>query len=73
MIEVNESYFVPRRVRGKRRRGVVNKIPVFGILKIEGRDLIRVITKASRVGLIPIHQRNTANSDTWKSYDGHLS
>jgi hypothetical protein len=32
-IEVDESYFGARRVRGKRGRGACNKTPVFGLLQ----------------------------------------
>ena len=32
-LELNESYFGPRRVRGKRGRGVGSKIVVFGLFK----------------------------------------
>ena len=38
-IEVDESYFGPRRQRGVRGRGASKKIPVFGILKRNGRSL----------------------------------
>ena len=32
-IELNESYFGAKRIRGKRGRGAVGKTPVFGVLK----------------------------------------
>ena len=35
-IEVDESYFEARRVRGKRGRGAGKKTPVFGMLKRNG-------------------------------------
>jgi hypothetical protein len=35
-IEVDESYFGPRRVRGKRERGASGKIPVLGLHKRQG-------------------------------------
>ena len=31
VVEVDESYFGSRRVKGKRGRGAANKVPVFGI------------------------------------------
>lgn len=34
--ECDESYFGPRRIRGKRGRGALGKIPVLGILKRGG-------------------------------------
>ena len=36
-IEIDESYFGPRRVRGKRGRGAARKSPVIGLLKREGK------------------------------------
>ena len=35
-VEVDESYFGPKRARGKRGRGVGGKTIVFGLLKREG-------------------------------------
>lgn len=75
VVEVDESYFGPRRVRGKRGRGASNKIPVFGILKREGKVFTQIITKASKAELMPIIkgkvlEGSTVNSDGWKSYDG---
>src|SRR3989344_6246478 len=35
-VEVDESYFGARRVRGKRGRGALGKIPVVGLLKRHG-------------------------------------
>ncbi|HIP50099.1 MAG TPA: IS1595 family transposase, partial [Candidatus Pacebacteria bacterium] len=32
-IELDESYFGPKRIRGKRGRGASHKIPVLGLLK----------------------------------------
>ena len=36
-IEIDESYFGAKRVRGKRGRGASNKIPVFGMLKRDSK------------------------------------
>jgi transposase len=36
-VEVDESYFGARRVRGKRSRGAYGKTIVFGLLKRDGR------------------------------------
>ena len=35
-IELDESYFGAKRVRGKRGRGAAGKTPVFGLLKRDG-------------------------------------
>lgn len=39
-IEIDESYFGPRRIRGKRGRGAKGKIPVIGLLKRNGKVYI---------------------------------
>lgn len=36
-VEVDESYFEARRVRGKRSRGAKGKVPVVGLLKRHGK------------------------------------
>lgn len=38
-VEIDESYFGARRVRGKRGRGAKGKTPVVGLLKRKGRVL----------------------------------
>jgi transposase len=40
-VEIDESYFGAKRVRGKRGRGAKGKIPVFGILKRNERGAYR--------------------------------
>ena len=37
-VEIDESYFGPRRVRGKRGRGAGGKMPVIGLLKRAARS-----------------------------------
>jgi transposase len=74
-IEVDESYFGARRVRGKRGRGAQGKIPVFGLLKRNGIVYVEVIEYASKAQLMPIIkgkvlEGSTIYSDGWKSYDG---
>lgn len=74
-IEVDESYFGARRVRGKRGRGAHGKIPVFGLLKRDAVVYVEVIQKVSKAQLIPIIkgkvlEGSTIYSDGWKSYDG---
>ena len=74
-IEVDESYFGARRVRGKRGRGAYGKIPVFGLLKRDGVVYVEVIEKVSKAQLMPIFkgkvlEGSTIYSDGWKSYDG---
>ena len=74
-IEVDESYFGARRVRGKRGRGAAGKTPVFGLLKRGGKVFVTVVASASRAALMPIIEGkvlegSTIYSDGWKAYDG---
>ena len=74
-IEVDESYFGARRVRGKRGRGAAGKTPVFGILKRGGKVFVTVVASVSRAALLPIIEGkvlegSTIYSDGWKAYDG---
>lgn len=74
-IEVDESYFGARRVRGKRGRGAAGKPPVFGLLKRGGKVFVTVVASCSRAALMPIIEGkvlegSTIYSDGWKAYDG---
>lgn len=73
-VEVDESYFGPRRVRGKRGRGAGQKVPVVGLLKRGGKVYTRVVENCSRKELLPVIQgkilsESTVYTDAWKSYD----
>ena len=52
-IEADESYFGGRR-KGKRGRGAAGKIPVFGLLKRQGKVYSEIIPNAKSETLIPI-------------------
>lgn len=52
-IEIDESYFGGVR-RGKRGRGAVGKVPVFGILKRGGRVYTKMVPDARKQSLLPI-------------------
>jgi transposase len=74
-IEIDESYFGAKRVRGKRGRGAKGKIPVVGLLKRNGKVYTEVIEHCSKKELMPIIQgkvlsNSTIYTDGWKSYDG---
>jgi transposase len=75
IVEVDESYFGAKRVRGKRGRGAGGKIPVFGILKRKGKVYTQIVKGCKKSDLMPIIkgkvlEGSTVNSDGWKSYDG---
>ena len=55
-VEVDESYFGPRRVRGKRGRGASGKTPVIGLLKRGGKVFTSVVQNCSKAELEPFHQ-----------------
>lgn len=80
-IELDESYFGgPRKKRHtedrrKRGRGAENKVPVFGVLKRDGKVYTQIIKNASKQELMPIarqlvRKQSTIYTDKWKSYDG---
>ncbi len=76
-IEVDESYFGGKRIKGKRGRGASGKIPVFGMLKRNGKLFTQIVKNCSAGELLPIidKQVDVRNdpiifSDAWKSYDG---
>jgi transposase len=76
-IEVDESYFGPKRIRGKRGRGAGHKIPVIGILKRNGKVHTQVVNNCKKQDLMPvirgkILEGSTVYTDGWKSYDGLL-
>ena len=52
-IEVDESYFGGHR-KGKRGRGAAGKMPVFGLLKRQGKVYVAIIANARSDTLIPI-------------------
>ena len=52
-VEVDESYFGGTR-KGKRGRGASGKVPVFGLLKRNGRVYTVVIPDAKSDTLLPI-------------------
>lgn len=74
-IELDESYFGARRVRGKRCRGAQGKIPVFGMLKRNGKVYTQVVKHCSMQELMPIIEQladkdSSIFTDGFKSCDG---
>lgn len=74
-IEVDESYFGARRVRGKRGRGAGGKTPVLGLHKRGDRVFVSVVKNCSKRELMPILKGNVLSqsdiyTDGWKAYDG---
>ncbi len=74
-VEVDESYFGARRVRGKRGRGAKGKTPVVGLLKRQGQVYTQVVKNCTKEQLMPVLRGKilgnaTVYTDGWKSYDG---
>ena len=76
-VEIDESYFGPRRVRGRRGRGAGAQTPVIGLLKRGGKVFTGVVKSCSRAELEPIIKgqvlsQATVYTDGWLGYDGLL-
>jgi len=74
-IEIDESYFGPKRVRGKRGRGATGKTIVFGMKKRGDNVYTQIVNNCSTKELVPIIKEHASdncviNSDEWKAYDG---
>ena len=74
-VELDESYFGARRVRGIRGRGARGKTPVFGMLKRGDKVYTQIVKNCSISELLPIMKGRTDTgaiiySDGFKSYDG---
>lgn len=72
-IEVDESYFGGHR-KGKRGRGAADKVPVFGLLKRQGKVHVAIIANAGADTLIPIIREkirpdSVVYTDAFRSYD----
>jgi transposase len=52
IVEVDESYFGPRRVCGKRGRGAGRKIPVIGLLKRADKGFVQIVPNCSKTELL---------------------
>ena len=74
-VELDESYFGPRRVRGKRGRGAGGKTIVFGLFKRGGQLDTEIVPDCSKKTLQAIIRGKTdaaamVNTDGWRGYDG---
>lgn len=72
-IEMDESYFGGKR-KGKRGRGAPGKVPVFGLLKRDGKVYAVVIPNAKAQTLLPIirgkvQPDSIVYTDTFRSYN----
>jgi transposase len=74
-VEVGESYFGARRVRGKRGRAASGKTIVFGIFKRNGQVYTEIVSDCRKCTLQKVIRGRVAletviHSDGWRGYDG---
>jgi len=74
-IEVDESYFGARRIKGKRGRGASGKTPVFGILQRGGKVYTEVVPDCAKATLQAVIRgrvspESVIHSDHWRGYNG---
>jgi len=74
-IEIDESYFGPKRVRGKRGRGAGHKTIVFGVLKRGEHVYTQIVPDARKHTLLKairgkVDIQSVIHSDGWLAYDG---
>ncbi len=74
-IEIDESYFGAKRIRGRRGRGSYGKTIVFGLKQREGKVYTQVIKNCSKKAIIPLINQRISRSvivytDGFKTYDG---
>ncbi|WP_243313634.1 IS1595 family transposase [Fundidesulfovibrio agrisoli] len=74
-VEVDESYFGPRRVKGQHGRGAGCKTIVFGIFKRQGKVYTEIVPDCSRKTLQAIIRGRVGldsviHSDGWRGYWG---
>lgn len=74
-VEVDESYFGARRVKGKRGRGAGGKTIVFGIYKRNGKVFTEIVPDVQRKTLQAIIRGRVSietviHSDHWRGYNG---
>lgn len=77
-VEVDESYFGPRRVRGKPGRGAGGKTIVFGIFKRDGCVYTQIVPDCRKKTLQKairgrVDRRGVVHSDGWRGYDPDAS
>jgi len=76
-VELDESYFGGKHHKGKRGRGSENKIPVFGILKRNGKVYTQIIPNATSKTLLEIvnskvEMDSVVYTDSFRAYN-HLT
>jgi len=74
-VEVDESFFGARRVKGKRGRGALGKTIVFGIFRRNGSVFTEIVPDCRRATLQGVIRgrvdlESVIHSDGWRGYNG---
>jgi len=74
-VEVDESFFGARRIKGKRGRGAYGKTIVFGVFKRNGKVYSEIVPDCSKATLQAIirgkvEPESIIYSDGWRGYNG---
>lgn len=74
-VEIDESHFGPKRVRGKRGRGAGGKTIVFGVFKRHGKVYTEIVPDVNKITLRKairgkVGLDTIVHSDGWRGYDG---
>ena len=74
-VELDESYFGPKRIRGKRGRGAGSKTIVFGVFKRNGHVYTEIVPDARKKTLLAVIRGrvdldSVIHTDGWRAYDG---
>ena len=75
VVEVDESFFGARRVKGRRGRGAYGKTVVLGIFERQGQVYTEIVPDCSKPtlqGIIRgrVDPHTVINSDGWRGYNG---
>ena len=74
-VEVDESFFGARRIKGKRGRGAYGKTIVFGIFQRNGHVYTEIVPNCSKATLQEVIRgrvelKSIIYSDGWRGYNG---
>lgn len=74
-VEVDESFFGARHVKGKRGRGASGKTIVFGVFKRNGKVYTEIVSDCSKATLQAVirgkvEPESVIYSDNWRGYNG---
>ena len=74
-VEVDESFFGARRIKGKRGRGAFGKTIVFGIFQRNGYVYTEIVPNCSKATLQrvirgKVELKSVIYSDSWRGYNG---